>query len=301
MASTEDIIQRLQESKPPATDHFTYLTIVEKSLSPEILPALETILDDAELTKEIGWDMVEMLVAVPGSDQCLERIARLGNPREVILKVLEVLGKTEDIEGSVGRSKFVTLLGMLGVLHRRLQVKRPSRFIHTTLATVLVAYDASSDSDTAAIVELVRSLSGRKRPNLPTRQSSTNIEMMFTNADSSTPDPEALSSEQPDKSDEKLSQNILQSFLTCVIEKFVGEGQLEWAARLLEFTWPERIVPGRRTMLQTFKEAPELQAKDALIGQLAVRSPRIDLRFYHANLYELGPRRRHRAVKIIQG
>ena len=81
-----------------------------------------------------------------------------------------------------------------------------------------------------------------------------------------TPDPEALSSERPDEEDANLSQRLLRSFLTCVIEKFVGDGQLEWAARLLEYTWPERIVPGRRTLLQSFKEVPELQAKDALIA-----------------------------------
>src|SRR5687767_4702365 len=98
MATTEEIIQRLKESKPPATDSFTYLTIVEKSLSPEILPALRDILDDAALTGEIGWDMVDMLIAVPGSEECLERIARLGNPREVILKVLEVMELASHVE-----------------------------------------------------------------------------------------------------------------------------------------------------------------------------------------------------------
>ncbi len=70
-----------------------------------------------------------MLLPIPGSDVCLETIAQLGNPREVILKVLEVLEKTA-VEGEEAgwleestteeeyTERFVTLLGMLGVLHR---------------------------------------------------------------------------------------------------------------------------------------------------------------------------------------
>lgn len=116
-SSSEDNIRRLQESRPPVTDKFTYLTIIEKSLSPEILPALQDILQDVELTTDIGWDLVEMLIAVPGSEACLESIARLGNPREVILKVLQVMETTagEGEGGSRGNKYFVILCGMLGI------------------------------------------------------------------------------------------------------------------------------------------------------------------------------------------
>ncbi|KAF4974402.1 hypothetical protein FDECE_18669, partial [Fusarium decemcellulare] len=43
---------------------------------------------------------------------------------------------------------------------------------------------------------------------------------------------------------------------------------MEWSARLLEYCTPEKIVPGRPTMLQAFKQVEELQARDALAGQL---------------------------------
>jgi hypothetical protein len=301
MVSTEEVVQRLRESRPPATDAFTYLTIIEKSLSAEILPALQDILDDTELTNDIGWDLVDMLISVPGSSECLERIARLGNPREVILKVLEVMDKTaaaaareqgqgpeheHEDKGEEGQSsshppvsandKFVALVGMLKILHGRLQVKRPSRFLHTTLDTVIRAYDPTSSEATAAIIDLTRSLSGKKRPELPTRQSSTTLETPFQATDPSktAPDPEADNNEEPDPEELDLISRLLQSFITCAIEAYVNSNSLEWASRLLEYTVPERIVPYRQTMMQAYNEVGELQAMDALVAQLAVGGAR---------------------------
>lgn len=274
--SADQTIQRLKESKPPATDRFTYLTIIDKSLSPEILPALEEILEDVELTGDIGWDLVEMLIAVPGSDECLRSIARLGNPREVILKVLQVMDAMAgaDDKGAEADKVFVTLCGMLGILHTRLQVKAPSRFLHTTLETVYRSYNPTSAEATAAVIALVRSMSGQKRPPLPTRQSSTLLETPFREGDSasSAPDPEADHSDSPNANELQLMGRLLQSFITCVIEAYVNSNGLEWASRLLEFTYPEKIVPGRMTMIQAFKEQDELRAMDALVGQLVVGS-----------------------------
>ncbi|KAL2680876.1 hypothetical protein Neosp_008479 [[Neocosmospora] mangrovei] len=271
MVSVEEAIKRLQESRPPATDAFTYLTIVETHLSPEILPALHEILEDAELTNDIGWDLVEMLISVPGSETCLETIARLGNPREVIIKVLEVLdSNSESAEAgdASASAKFITLVGMLSILHRRLQVKAPSRFLHSTLQTVYRAYNPRGAETTAAVIDLVRSLSGRKRPPLPTRQSSTKLETPFQETDlsKSAPDPEADAGQSP--GEPELVAKLLQSFITSILEAYVNSNSMEWASRLLEYCNPEKIVPGRPTMLQAFKQVEELQARDALVGQL---------------------------------
>lgn len=82
----------LLEALPPATDYITYLTIIEYNLTPENLPTLHDVLQDEKLTTNIGWDLVHLLLPLlPASQQCLEDIARLGNPREVILKVTECL------------------------------------------------------------------------------------------------------------------------------------------------------------------------------------------------------------------
>ncbi|KAI9713129.1 MAG: hypothetical protein M1820_001114 [Bogoriella megaspora] len=82
----------LLEALPPATDYLTYLTIIEYNLTPENLPILHNILQDANLTTNIGWDLIHLIVPLlPASEQCLQDIAKLGNPREVILKVTESL------------------------------------------------------------------------------------------------------------------------------------------------------------------------------------------------------------------
>lgn len=84
---------------PPASDYYTYLTLVEYNLSPENLPILHKVLQDEKLTTNIGWDLVHLLVPyLPESDGCLMDIARLGNPREVILKVTESLRLIEHAE-----------------------------------------------------------------------------------------------------------------------------------------------------------------------------------------------------------
>ncbi|KAG5665150.1 hypothetical protein KAF25_009275 [Fusarium avenaceum] len=272
MVSLDEAIQRLHESKPPATDTFTYLTIIEANLSPEILPALHEVLEDAELTADIGWDLVEMLISIPGSQNCLETIARLGNPREVILKVVEVLesnSESSEAGDASASANFITLVGMLGILHRRLQVKAPSRFLHTTLQTVYQAYNPQGAETTAAVIDLVRSLSGRKRPALPTRQSSAKLETPFQESDmsKSAPDPEGDAG-QTGEGESELVSRILQSFVTSILEAYVNSNSLEWAARHLEYCDPERIVPGKPTMLQMFKQVEELQARDALVGQL---------------------------------
>ncbi|PSK44242.1 hypothetical protein B9Z65_222 [Elsinoe australis] len=82
----------LIEALPPNTDYLTYLTIIEYNLTPELLPTLHEVLQDTKLTVNIGWDLVHLLLPLlPESQQCLQDIARLGNPREVILKVTECL------------------------------------------------------------------------------------------------------------------------------------------------------------------------------------------------------------------
>ncbi len=77
---------------PPATDYLTYLTILEYNLTLDQLPTLHEILQDRELTSNIGWDLVHLLLPLlPAAEQCLQDVARLGNPREVVLKVTESL------------------------------------------------------------------------------------------------------------------------------------------------------------------------------------------------------------------
>ena len=82
----------LLKALPPETDYLTYLTLLEYNLTVEQLPTLHDILQDTTLTANIGWDLVHLLLPfLPASQQCLQDVARLGNPREVVLKVTELL------------------------------------------------------------------------------------------------------------------------------------------------------------------------------------------------------------------
>lgn len=82
----------LLDALPPKSDYVTYLTILEYNLTVHQLPTLHEILQDTTLTTNIGWDLVHLLLPLlPASRQCLQDVARLGNPREVVLKVTELL------------------------------------------------------------------------------------------------------------------------------------------------------------------------------------------------------------------
>lgn len=287
MADTAKAIEALKESRPPATDRFTYLTIIEQFLSPDILPTLNEILQDAQLTQEIGWDLVDMLISLTNCGPCLETVARLGNPREVILKVLESLEGLQEVseedekaegaglENETQQStadtdrKFITLLGMLAILHKRIKTKRPSRFLASSLLTVYRTYRPNQQM-TASVINLVHSLSGHKRPALPTRKSSVNVTNPDPDGDNSknAPDPEADDKEDPTEAG--IQQKLLLSFVTCILESFVNANGLQWSRRLLEYYSPNKIVPGRKTALQAFREDQELLNRDAMIGQLVV-------------------------------
>ena len=82
----------LVKALPPETDYISYLTILEYNLTSDQLPTLHGILQDQTLTANIGWDLVHLLLPLlPASQQCLQDVSRLGNPREVVLKVTELL------------------------------------------------------------------------------------------------------------------------------------------------------------------------------------------------------------------
>ncbi|EAQ91311.1 hypothetical protein CHGG_03246 [Chaetomium globosum CBS 148.51] len=228
--------------------------------------------------------LVFNLVSLPGAEACLETVARLGNPREVILKVLETLEllESEEIEdeeaGEEQRKpkptvsptdKFITLLGMLAILHKRIQTKYPSRFLAQTLLTVYRTYRPNQEM-TASVLNLVHSLSGQRRPPLPSRKSSVNVANPDQTGDASknAPDPEADRDDREDPDETELQQKLLLSFATCILEAYANGNEMAWAARLLEFYNPEKIVPGRRTLMAAFREEQELLSRDSIVGKL---------------------------------
>lgn len=271
---------------------------MEKFLSPEILPTLNDVLQDASLTQEIGWDLVDMLVPLQGCEPCLETVARLGNPRETIIKVLETMeglqdagadqgdgGDDGDEEAETARAapantpqevtrRFIILLGMLAILHKRIKTKYPSRFLATSFLTIYKTYQPNQEM-TASVINLVHSLSALSgqppRPPLPTRKSSIEVANPDQHGDSSknAPDPEAEREIEPSKETE-IQRRLLLSFTSCVLESYVNANDMQWSRRLLEFYNPDKIVPGRITATQAFREDEELANRDTMVGKLVV-------------------------------
>jgi hypothetical protein len=291
-----DSITAIKDSLPPETDYLTYLTILESHLSPAILPTLNDILQDANLTQNIGWDLIQLLLPLPGAETCLNTIARLGNPREVVLKVTEALrlldvdevedeeeqipeadaDKAPESQGSgasakasepTAADKFCTLVSLLATLHPRIKTKYPSRFLSTSLVAVLAAYRPSNQA-TLAVITLLQSLSGNKRPPLPHRKSSLSSRMQLEQKqDTSAPDPEATAE---DPHEGAIQTKLLQSFVTHVLEVYIKANTLEWSARLREHFEPKKVVTGKKSFGEAFKADPALVDRDMVAGQLVV-------------------------------
>jgi hypothetical protein len=277
-------IAAIKDSLPPATDYLTYLTILESHLSPEILPTLNEILQDAELTQNIGWDLIHLLLPMPGADQCLGTIARLGNPREVVLKITEALQlleleeeEEEEFEVEVEKpsdaepttvDRFCTLISLLSIIHPRIKTKYPSRFLSTSLVSILSTFRPSNQA-TLAVISFVHTISGKKRPPLPGRKSSLKIPTTttVTESDPSAPDPEAQEEEPHEAA---IQAKLLQSFVTHILEDYANAHPLEWAARLQESFEPGKVVTGKKSVGETFREDPALQTRDTIAGQLVV-------------------------------
>ncbi|KAL4889510.1 YAP-binding/ALF4/Glomulin [Aspergillus ambiguus] len=281
MAESED---PLVQALPPATDYLTYLTLLEYQLTPARLPLLHKLLQDESLTTNIGWDLVQMLLPMlPQSTECLQDIARLGNPREVILRVSDALMQLqpEDEDDAADSDtaeqdpssdalqsqmenvtvteeetkalpmhilKFNTLLAMLSVLHSRIETKSPSRFIATSLQAVLEAYTLMPTNETTmSLLEFFRDVSPSKRPAPPPRAASESSVLRVSEA--SAPDPEA----------ESRSTTPVNSEEPVLVRRFLQFGLIELVkSYLLSFSGPmdpgmswairlqEKLRPGTR-------------------------------------------------------
>ncbi|KAL8999841.1 MAG: hypothetical protein Q9169_001382 [Polycauliona sp. 2 TL-2023] len=342
----------LLKALPPAVDYLSYLTILEYNLTLEHLPLLHDILQDKTLTANIGWDLVHLLCPLlPQSQTCLQDVARLGNPREVVLKVTELLEglaiadeattdeeedeqedgqdqqhqigtyeKTQDdrpndhpdekaaafdkqdtadasgqAENSTPRQRpskvlqFSALVDMLAVLHPRIQTKYPSRFLSTSLQAALPAYAALAlETDaTDAVLRLINTFAGTKRPRLPPRSSSTQVPTKSVPLPPAAPDPEATE-ESLAPEETALKEKLLQSFLTFVAEGYMSSlpinedtPALSWSTRLLERLHPDKVVPGKKTVREAFEQDDAPHSRDSTIGQMLALTKDLDLTFDH--------------------
>lgn len=285
----------LVQALPPATDYLTYLTLLEYQLTPERLPLLHRLLQDEKLTTNIGWDLVKLLLPMlPASTECLQDVARLGNPREVILRVCEALenlqpeddddSSDDEEDNEAAQSlpahilQFNCLLSMLSTLHTRLQAKRPSRFIATSLKATLEAYETMTcDETTLALLEFFRDLSPSKRPAPPPRAPSESSVLRVSEA--SAPDPEAeVQSPSPAKDNEtqlvrKFIQFGLLEMLKSYLLSFSGpmDPGMAWTVRMQEKLHPKLRVP-EQSQTDAYGSIKELKERDMIMGKIVVRT-----------------------------
>ena len=327
MAST-DSESPLITALPPQTDYISYLTIVEHYLNEGTLPILHKVLQDEKLTTNIGWDLVHLLVPLlPQSTQCLQDIARLGNPREVILKVTESLRlidyealdepEDDDDDAAAGASsyphktaptaegkdevgssqaaelppplplpvdQFTALLSMLATLHQRIKTKYPSRFLSTTLQAILASFSGAvshREEMVLAIVQTIKTITGIKRPALPSRKSSGLLRSMSITDDprlvapSEGADPEASFVQDTSAEETSMQNRLYQSFITHVFEEYLLSlppadevPGLAWSSRLLEKLNPDRIIPNKASITERFATEQRLARRVDAVGQL---------------------------------
>lgn len=291
---------------PPATDYISYLTIVEQYLTEENLPILHRVLENETLTINIGWDLVQLLLPLlPASEECLQIIARLGNPREVILKVTEALrlieydDDGEDAIAGASRSdkvehderqtekmplaveQYITLVSMLITLHSRIKTKYPSRFLSTTLQAMLASFSNSiswRDEMVVSIVQTVKQIRGIRRPPLPSRSSSASLSRTVSTSSEQHPDPEASAKSGTSTEEAELQTKLFQSFVTHVLEEYLttltdadGLSYMAWSTRLTEQLQPERLLPVAKDKSATarFSQNDVLCNRVDTVGQLA--------------------------------
>ncbi|KAI5293925.1 hypothetical protein KEM52_004991 [Ascosphaera acerosa] len=299
-AGTDDI---LLQARPPATDPLTYLTLLEYQLTTERLPLLHDVLcADEALAREIGWDLVRTLANfLPHSQACLDDVARLGNPREVMLSVAgalerlrgrlrdadadadaleEVEGEGEDdgLEGGPDGPaspalQYECLLGMLPTLQSRLSSKYPSRFLGSTLQEVLTTLELMpTPAATLATLRFLENVSGVKRPRPPPRDAATPVSAPAEGAAPPAGDPE---SEEPSAAvvvaQRQIMKRLAQFALLECIKIYLGglpEGPngMRWALRMEEARETRPIPPHllRLCATEAYKHDPELQERDAV-------------------------------------
>lgn len=177
---------------PPETDYISYLTILEYNLTAEQLPTLHHILQDTTLTANIGWDLVHLLLPLlPASRECLQDVARLGNPREVVLKVTELLegigaaDEEEDDEDEAGEDEAEEVAAKvegLDIKEDRAYEKEPDDLVHPALrpeAPQEAAKPPSKATRFSTLLEMLAILHPRIKTKYPSRFLSTSLQAIL--------------------------------------------------------------------------------------------------------------------------
>jgi Uncharacterised protein family, YAP/Alf4/glomulin len=293
----------LWELRPPKMDMMTYLTYVEQNISKEKLPVLlEVLQNDTDLADAIGWDLVNTLLPLlPESEACLLAVAKLGNPKEVVLKVSECLRSIDfDFEDDVENhtspkdeqppplplpvQQFQVLLYMLAILHPRIIAKFPSRFLSSSLQAILGTYSEISshyDEITCEMVKFVKTISGPKRPHFPPRRPSSALALatLMSKQGSEPAETDVLTSEE-----DKIQTRLLQSFITHILDEYMqslppvdGVSGLAWCSRYMEHIKHPMVMTKTISLTEQFSHSPELEGRLTTVGQIVALAQDLEI------------------------
>ena len=177
----------LIKALPPETDYISYLTLLEYNLTAEQLPTLHSVLQDTTLTINIGWDLVHLLIPLlPASQQCLQDVARLGNPREVVLKVTELLERLGDGEGEDEEDdedaelrEEAEELHKLDIQDDKTHEDGSQSSVHPALRPQAITKPPSKSLKFTAMIEMLEILHPRIKTKYPSRFLSTSLQAVL--------------------------------------------------------------------------------------------------------------------------
>ena len=178
----------LIKALPPETDYISYLTLLEYNLTAEQLPTLHDILQDTTLTTNIGWDLVHLLLPLlPESEQCMQDVARLGNPREVVLKVtesLEELRNEEDEEEEEDEEDWelrreAEQLHENETFHEHRQEEQAASDVTPVLKSVETTKATSKALKFVSLIQMLAILHPRIKTKYPSRFLSTSLQAVL--------------------------------------------------------------------------------------------------------------------------
>ena len=190
-------------------------------------------------------------------------------------------------EEPLALAKFKILIGMLGTLHSRIETKKPSRFVASTLSAVLYSISSAPASYQELCMDaglaLIERLKHAHKPTLPPRVGSSATHEDKQSGSGKAPDPEAdAQTTQPEPIDAQIQKRLLQSFVTNLaklwfasLDSDVLEGSaagipaLGWSGRLQEQEQPRMIVPDRATKSKLFAETQTLKNRVEVSAKLA--------------------------------
>ncbi|ETI20806.1 hypothetical protein G647_07148 [Cladophialophora carrionii CBS 160.54] len=184
-------------------------------------------------------------------------------------------------ESSLKTLQLQALFNMLSHLHPRIKTQYPTRFLATSLPAALGAYRQLpiTQATTAAFLSMLENLAGKKRPPLPPRPGTQGDTQPASTTGASLPDPEAKAEEEntgvniPSDAENAIIFRLLDAVLLEVLDEYLSSlstdeyPSMSWTARLREHLEPTRVVPGRSTETEQWKQTPELAARDGLLAR----------------------------------